>query len=650
MASPAPAPAPGTVPPGHPRGLSTLFFTEMWERFSFYGMRAIFVPFMGLAVAEGGLGFDKGQSGSMLALYMSAVYMMSLPGGWIADKFLGQKRAVMLGGLIIMIGHILLALPALASFYAGLGCLVIGTGFLKPNVSSMVGQLYAKGDPCRDGGFSIFYMGINIGAFAAPIICGFLARSEWFKGVLADAGINPHYSWHIAFGAAAVGMAVGLTQFWFGRANLAGVGDAPSNQTPTERSRNQKILAGIGAALVAFPALLIAAHHAGFRMTSAPLGKLMSLAERGTIELSDKVIAMSIDQERISNVFGVLLLSIFCSTFYFLYRKAENDKQRKGVLAMIALAIGCVAFFALFEQAAGVMNSFADERTNTSIAGREFPAEWFQSVNSVFIMLLSAAFAAFFTWVVAKNLAFNDIKKFGVALIFMGLAFVVMLPAAGGKDVSPWFLVGFYFFSTVAELFLSPVGLSSMSKLAPPSAAGLVMGVWFLSTSNGDWLAGKAHALTETMSEGTLFSVVIVGAFVVAALMFALGSYFTRKVPLESLHQGHEAIGGDGTIGPVAASQATQVTGNGIAGFATAAALWPVVLTDERLGLAITIILGPSALLLAFKGMRECKGGGALPEARVAGSGGTAVGGYRFSLITFPLVAGALLVAIIKNL
>lgn len=605
----------GGAPLGHPRGLSTLFFTEIWERFSYYGMRAIYVPFMALARAEGGLGFDKAQSGSMLALYASAVYMMSLPGGWIADRFLGQKRAVMIGGLVIVLGHICLAVPLVPSFYAGLVCLVLGTGLLKPNVSSMVGQLYAKDDPRRDGGFSIYYMGINIGAFAAPIVCGFLARSEWFRGKLAAAGISPHWSWHIAFGAAAVGMAVGLIQYWVGRRNLEAIGEPPVAQSPAVRQRDLQRLGYIVGAILAFPAVLVALHF---------------------------VVGYHLNQERISNIFGAVLLIVFVSTFVALYQQAADEKQRKGVLAMVALAIGCVAFFGLFEQAAGVMNVFADERTNTKVGGKPFPPEWFQSVNSVFIILLSPVFAAFFTWIVAKKLAFNDLKKFGVALVFMASAFVIMLPAAGGTGVSPWYLIGFYFLSTVAELFLSPVGLSSMSKLAPPSAAGLVMGVWFLSTSNGDWLAGKAHALTQTMSERSLFGMVALGGLLVAALMFVFGRYFTRTVPLESLHQGHEAVVTDGGFGAVAASQTVQVTGNGVAGFATAVALWPVVLTDDRLGLAITIILGPSAIALALKGMRECRRSSA-PGRK------TEIKGFGLAIATLPVVAAALILSILKN-
>jgi proton-dependent oligopeptide transporter, POT family len=607
----ATTPGSSPAPVGHPRGLTTLFFTEMWERFSFYGMRAIFVPFMGLALAEGGMGFDKSESGSILALYLASVYLMSLPGGWLADKYLGQRRAVFLGGLIIILGHILLAVPGVTTFYGGLLCLVMGTGLLKPNVSTMVGKLYTKADPRRDGGFSIYYMGINIGAFASPIICGWLAQSEAFKGFLANQGISPHYSWHIAFGAAAVGMAFGLTQYYFGRAALEGIGDAPSGQTEAERARNRKVLLTMVGALVAFPLALFAVHKLGFTLT----------------------------KERISNIFGVVLLSLFIGTFVGLYSLAKSDRERKAVLAMLTLAIGCVAFFALFEQAAGTMNAFAEERTETVAFGRAFPPTWFQSVNSVFIILLSPLFAWFFIWVISRKLKFNDIRKFGVSLVFQAAAFAIMLPVAGKTGVNPMYLVGFYFLSTLAELFLSPVGLSSMSKLAPPSAGGLVMGVWFLATANGDYISGRVHGLTESFSETTLFTAVIIGVLVVAVLMFVVGYYFTHKVPLESLMV-EEGTGATATevreVAPVAPSQRRQVTGYGIAAFATAAALWPVVLTDPGLGAVICVILGPSVVILGLKGAGEARKGD--------------VGGSGFALGSIPVLAAAAVFAVVKLL
>lgn len=602
----------------------------MWERFSYYGMRAILTPFMMAALVDGGLGFDKSGSGAIYALYTAAVYMMALPGGWIADKYLGQKRAVFLGGLIIMLGHILLALPMNLSFYLGLGCLVVGTGFLKPNVSTMVGQLYPKGDPRRDAAFSIFYMGINVGGFASPIVCGWLAQTDTFKAWLVSIGVNPHYSWHIAFAAAAVGMAFGLLQFWIGRGNLDGVGETPKHTSNAERAKNKKVLTAIIAAVVIVPAAMLALHLVVKSMTPVVTIPLAELDPT----LVWRFGGGGLDKETVSNIFGVILLSVFIGTFVVLYRNATTERERNGVKAMVALALGCVAFFALFEQAGSTMNAFADERTRTVAFGNEFPSAWFQSVNSVFIILLSPIFAWFFVWVVAKKYAFNDIKKFGAALIFMSFAFVVMLPAAGGKGVSPLYLLGFYFFSTVAELMLSPVGLSSMSKLAPPSAAGLVMGVWFLATSNGQFIAGRVHGLTAKFSESGIFTVIIVGGLLMAVLMFVFGSFFTRKVPLESLQNAASNNDASGAPAPVLGGGRT-ITGYGVASVATAAALWPVVLTDAALGLAITGILGTSALAMSVRGMVET---GLIKTPQ----GDKNLGGRAFVLATPPLVFGAL--------
>lgn len=602
----------GTAPAGQPRGLSPLFFTEMWERFSFYGMRAIFVPFMGAAVADGGLAYTKGQSGAVLAMYMAMVYMMSLPGGWIADKYLGQRRAVFLGGVIIVIGHILLALPSILFFYLGLAALVLGTGFLKPNVSTMVGQLYDKKDPRVDAGFSIFYMGINVGAFASPIICGFLAQSPKFKAFLAARGLDPASSWHYGFGAAAVGMALGLVIFHFATRTLAQVGAPPKITDPAERARNRRILSGILGSVFGGPALLAALHYLG---------------------------VVELDQERLANIFGVVLLSLFLGTFFLLYRQAKTLRERQGVQAMFVLAIGCTAFFALFEQAAGTMNAFADERTHNVAFGQAFPSAWYQSINSVFIILLSPLFAAAFTTVAQRKLPFNDIRKFGVALVFMGLAFLLMLPAVrGGGLVNPLYLVMFYFFSTVAELFLSPVGLSSMSKLAPASAGGLVMGTWFLSTSNGDYIAGRIHGLTGDVPLTTLFLVLPFAVFGVAALIFLAGWYFTHKVPLESLMRGAEPgepaaepplaqVVKDKSAAPARVEASTSVSGDAIAAFATAVAVWPLVLDDPKLGGIVVAILGTSAIVLALRGLKDAKT--------------HAVGGVGFAKAAIPIALGA---------
>lgn len=608
-------------PVGQPRGLSPLFFTEMWERFSFYGMRAFFATFMEAPLIAGGLGYDEAQSGAVLAMYLSTVYLMSLPGGWIADKYLGQKRAVFLGGVIIMIGHILLAVPSTPIFYLGLVALVIGTGFLKPNVSTMVGQLYTKKDPRRDGGFSIFYMGINVGAFVSPIICGYLAQSDDFKAFLGSHGISPASSWHFGFAAAAVGMFFGLIIFRFGTRALVGVGDPPVITDAGERAKNRKMLLAIIGAILALPALLATVHFTGM---------------------------YALNQQRIANVFGVMLLGVFLGTFSLLFRQAKTEKEKKGVAAMFTLAIGCVAFFALFEQAAGTMNGFAEKRTDNVAFGSAFPSAWYQSINSVFIILLSPLFAWFFTKVAAKKLPFNDIKKFGVSLIFMGLAFVFMMPAASSATlVSPLWLVLFYFMSTMGELFLSPVGLSSMSKLAPQSAGGLVMGVWFMSTANGDYIAGRVHGLTGDVALDKLFIWLSLAVFAVAALMFVIGSYFTRKVPLESLMRGDEdepETAAASAVMPTAQVvkgsrlplSGGTVSGEAIAGFATAVSLWPVVLSDPGLGAVILCVLGPSALFLAWRGFRDVRKLG--------------IGGRGYASATIPVTALAAVYAAVKLL
>jgi proton-dependent oligopeptide transporter, POT family len=616
------------TPVGQPRGLSPLFFTEMWERFSFYGMRAFFATFMEAPLIAGGLGYDEAQSGAVLAMYLSTVYLMSLPGGWIADKYLGQRRAVFIGGVIIMIGHILLAVPSTLVFYLGLVALVVGTGFLKPNVSTMVGQLYTKRDPRRDGGFSIFYMGINVGAFVSPIICGYLAQSQDFKDFIVSHGFSASSAWHFGFAAAAIGMACGLVIFHFGTRALTGVGDAPNIKDPVQRARNRQTLLSIIGAIVLLPALLTAIHFTGL---------------------------WPLTQQRIANVFGVLLLSLFLSTFALLYTKAQA-RERKGVVAMFTLAIGCIAFFALFEQAAGTMNSFAAKRTDNVAFGTPFPSAWYQSVNSVFIILLSPVFAWFFTKVAAKKLPFNDIKKFGVALIFMGLAFVFMLPAARATGlVSPLYLVMFYFMSTMGELFLSPVGLSSMSKLAPRSAGGLVMGVWFMSTANGDYLAGRAHGLTGDVALDSLFLWLAIAVFAVAAVMFVVGRYFTRVVPLESLMRSEEdeatgeddvprapdhsvpkaqAVKGQEVKGRKLPVGGGAVSGEAIAGFATSVALWPVVLSEPALGAVILVVLGPSALFLAWRGISDARK--------------QSIDGRRYALATIPVTLLAAVYAIVK--
>ncbi|MDX2149392.1 MAG: peptide MFS transporter [Bryobacteraceae bacterium] len=393
----------------HPPGLSTLFLTELWERFSYYGMRAILVLFMVAPAADGGLGFDTKQATSLYGTYTMMVYLLALPGGFVADRFLRPWRAVVLGGSLMVIGQFLLAVHALPFFYGGLTLIAVGTGLLKPNVSTMVGSLYGPGDPRRDSGFSIFYMGINIGALMAPLVCGWLAESRAFKGVLAGAGIDPRMSWHFGFAAAGVGMIVGLIVFLSQRSRL-----------PLESGGARK-----GAA---------------------------STAGGG----------------------GVLT--------------AEEWKRTGAIAILFAFTI---LFWAAYEQKGASLNLFAKQLVSTNLFGFDFPASWLQSLTPFYVILLAPVFARL--WVRLGARQPSSPQKFSLGLLAIGLAFVVLVPASaltGAGKISPLWLVAVYFLDVVGELCLSPVGLSTVTKLSPARFVGLMMGLWFFATSLGNKLAG----------------------------------------------------------------------------------------------------------------------------------------------------------------
>ena len=348
-------PAPGGFF-GHPRGLSTLFFTEMWERFSYYGMRAILLLFMTAAVTEGGLGWDAAKAGPIYGLYTAMVYLTALPGGWIADRLIGQRRSVLIGGIVIALGHVSLTFHSLTFFFLGLFLIVCGTGLLKPNISTMVGGLYTPEDARRDAGFSIFYMGINIGAFFAPLVCGFLAQSEQFRGFLQSHGMNPVNSWHWGFGAAAVGMTLGLIQYVFGGRHLARTGLAPSTD-PATRARNQRNFL-IGAAVIALLAVILWVQ---------PLS--------------------------ITTVMSYLLPLIPILYFVYLFSQPWSSEERKHLWAIVAFFLFASLFWSAFEQAGSTLNLFADRFTRDTILGFRYPTSWFQSVNSAFLWMLAPLFA-----------------------------------------------------------------------------------------------------------------------------------------------------------------------------------------------------------------------------------------------------------------
>jgi len=466
---------------GHPRGLATLFMTELWERFSYYGMRALLILFMTASAANGGLGFDVAKAGAIYGLYTSMVYMVSLPGGWLADRFLGQRRAVLYGGIVIALGNFCLVVPSVAFFYAGLGLIVIGTGLLKPNVSVMVGRLYADVDSRRDAGFSIFYMGINLGAFLAPLACGYVGQQ---------------IDWHMGFGLAGVGMTLGVTQYVLGKRHLGDAGLHPAIPGSAEEiaAQRRQLRGGLGAVLGA--------------------GIVLAVLEWSGL--------VTLTVQAISNALGLLLLLtvvVFFFWLFFLGHWTPVEKKRLFVVGVLFAASSL--FWCVFEQAGSTLNLFAQRSTDTAILGFRFPASWLQSLNALFIISLAPVFA--WLWVRLGRREPSSPAKFVFGLMFAGLGFVILAPAAveTGVRVSPLWLVGVYFCHTVGELCLSPVGLSAMTKLAPARISGLLMGVWFLSISVGNYMGGRIASLYEALPLSMLFTAIAVfglGAGVVLAL------------------------------------------------------------------------------------------------------------------------------------
>jgi POT family proton-dependent oligopeptide transporter len=442
---------------GHPRGLGVLFLAEMWERFSYYGMRALLVLYMVTPNAEGGLGMTPAAAALVYGNYTMAVYLLSIPGGVAADRFLGPWRAVMIGGSIIAAGHFTLALSGTASFYAGLALVAIGTGLFKTSISALVGSLYEAGDDRRDAGFSVFYMGINVGGFFAPLVTGFLAQSAPMKVWLAARGFDPLASWHWGFAAAGVGMLFGL-------AVLAIYGGALAKASqpavaPGEATRE----AGFAASTRAFG--LIAA-------ATAALFALVILADQPGFEMLR---------------WAYLLIPVLLGVWLGL--SSDEEKRRYG--AMFVLLLGAILFWGIFEQAGITIALFAEKLTRSEIAGVSFPSAWFQSLNPLFVILLAPLFAGL--WMRLGERQPSSPVKFAIALVFLALSFLLMVPAAlltAEGRISPLWLVGLFFLQTTGELFLSPVGLSTMTRLAPMHAVGLALGIWFLGFALGSKLAG----------------------------------------------------------------------------------------------------------------------------------------------------------------
>jgi proton-dependent oligopeptide transporter, POT family len=486
---------------GHPAGLSTLFFTEMWERFSYYGMRALLLLFMTASVAEGGLGWEDAKAGPIYGLYTAMVYLTALPGGWIADRLIGQRRAVLVGGILIALGHVCLTFHALPPFYLGLFLIVVGTGLLKPNISTMVGSLYTPEDKRRDAGFSIFYMGINLGAFTAPLVCGFLAQSTQFRGFLERQGMDPANSWHWGFGAAAVGMTLGLVQYLLGGRRLGTAGLEPAAESAEERAKNRRTLLLGTAGVIVVIALLALLRISG-------------------------VITFTADD--VATYLGYGLLAVPIVYFAYLFTRPWSPQERKHLWAIVCFFLFATLFWSAFEQAGSTLNLFAERFTNNTLFGFAFPASWYQAINSAFIWMLAPLFAWLWIALGRRRREPTSPTKFTYGLFFVGIGFLVMVGAAlssgsGQARVSPIWLLTVYLLHTIGELCLSPVGLSTMTKLAPARIVGQMMGIWFLATSLGNFVGGQVAGVFERFPLpwifGAVFGVCMVFTLIAVALI-----------------------------------------------------------------------------------------------------------------------------------
>jgi proton-dependent oligopeptide transporter, POT family len=444
---------------GHPRGLATLFLTEMWERFTFYGMRAVLILFLVASIASGGLGLDDKTAAAIYGLYNAAVYLAALPGGWVADRLIGAQRAVMLGGLFITAGNFLLAVSTSpASFYVGLVVIIVGVGLLKPNVSAIVAGLYPEGGARLDSAFTIFYIGINVGAALGPLVIPLAQR---------------YFGLRAGFGVGAIFMILGVVQFYFTRKYLGESGVHPAaihaggSTTALVPRSKQWLRLWIGVGIFV---LVIVAVNLGWIPVNA-----LQLAHGAAYVIGGM---------------GVLYFA-----YYFTFADLTQEERRRGV-ALVVLFCGCALFFSGFEQAGSSLNLFAERYTDRSIDWLHFeiPTGWFQSLNSVFIIM----FAPFFAWMwialARRNLNPSAPAKFALGVMLMGSGFLVMAAAAAivarGSQVLPYWLMMTYLLHTFGELCLSPVGLSYFTKLAPKRFVGQMMGMWFLATSLGNLVAG----------------------------------------------------------------------------------------------------------------------------------------------------------------
>ena len=434
----------------HPGGLYTLFFTEMWERMSYYGMRGILVLFMTATIFEGGLEIDAVSASAIYGIYSACVYLVALIGGWLADRHIGQQKAILYGGIVIMFGHFLLAFTNLQTFYLGLIFVVLGTGLLKPNISAIVGGLYENDIEKKQSGFTIFYMSINIGSVLGFFICGYLGEN---------------IGWHYGFAAAGVGMALGLVQFILTKKNLGAIGSKPSIKLDKDSKKKE---------LRIFNYLMISFFI------------IVSLGLFGFIKFNPIPVA---------NILTAVILLIAVSYFLYLFTLGKlNIVERKKIILIVVLFFGAAFFWSGFDQAGSSFNIFAKEYTDRLILGWEYPASWLQVLNPILVVILSP-FMAYIWFFLGKRMLDPSLPfKFGLGLVFMAIGFLFIATGASiaiqeGTAGAKWLLLT-YLFHTIGELTLSPIGLAAISNLSPKRFVGQMMGVWFLASSLGAIIAG----------------------------------------------------------------------------------------------------------------------------------------------------------------
>ncbi|HEX6967133.1 MAG TPA: peptide MFS transporter [Gemmatimonadaceae bacterium] len=456
---------------GHPRGLGLLFATEMWERFSFYGMRALLVLYLVNAVR-----WNTPQATSLFGTYSMLVYLTPLIGGYLADRFIGTRRSLVIGGCIIALGHFSMAVPGMTTFYVGLGLIIVGTGFFKPNVSTMVGQMYREGDERRDAGFTIYYMGINLGAALGPIVCGYFAQ-------------NPRFGWHWGFAAAGVGMVLGLIVYVaFRDKYLPGIGVRPTDSAG-RAADTARIVAPVGSASRASTL-----HGVVGAIVGGLIGWSASASLLGTFA-------------------GVIVGAALAITLL-----GTHGEQRKRVIALFIVFFFVMLFWAAYEQAGSSMNLFADKNTDLLVGSFRIPSTWFQSVNPIAILVFAPIFASLWVSLGRRRREPSTAMKMVAGLFLLGVGFVFMMIGGARADtgvlVSPLWLVVAYLFHTWGELCLSPVGLSYVTKVAPAQFASLLMGAWFMAQAGAEKLAGWLAGFTPTPGEPERHVSSGIGAFI----------------------------------------------------------------------------------------------------------------------------------------